>query len=143
MTRRVQCFLVGTGVVFAFVGTFRLYLLLASGGSDRFFAPHFLVNLLSLVIAGAILRVGLLGERAKRRSALSLIRSGSILLMIWGYRLYLILRTVRSPLELKAHLYLAIFYVVSGTVVMAVGLRLSRRLRHLSLANPVSSPPID
>jgi len=143
MGRRVQWFLVGAGVVFGLVGFFRFYLLLSSAGSDRFFLPHFLVNLLSLAIAAVILRVGLLGDRVSRRSALSLIRSGSILLMIWGYRLYLVLRTDRTALELPAHLYLAVFYVVSGTVVMLVGLRLSRRLRRVPPAIPAPSLPVE
>jgi hypothetical protein len=136
MTPRVQKFLVGSGVIFLLLGFFRVYLLAEEYWTDRYFAPHLLVTLLSLVIAGAILRVGLLGERVTRRSALSLIRSGSILLVIWGYRTYLILRTVRSSLDLKAHLYLAAFYVVLGTIVMLVGLRLSRKLRHVPLAHP-------
>jgi hypothetical protein len=136
MTRRVQRFLIGSGSIFLFVSLIRFYLLTVVYPTDRYFALHFMVTLLSLVIAGAVLKVGFEGNRITRRSALSLIRSGSILLMIWGYRLCLILRAVRSPFDLKPHFYLAVFYVISGTFVMFVGLRLSRGLRRVSLANP-------
>jgi len=138
MTQRLQQFLTMTGVVFLFVACLRFYLLLSAGRSDPFFVRHGFVNLLSLLVAGAILRVGRSKAPVTRRSAISLIRSGSVLATVWGFRLILILRSQRSPLELKASLYLALFYVVSGTVVMLVGLRLSRRLHHLSLTRPIS-----
>jgi hypothetical protein len=136
MTQRTQTFIIGSGLVFLLLGFFRIYLFAREFRTDLHPAPHLLVTFLSLVIAGAILRVGLLGDRFTRRSAQTLIRSGSILLMIWGYRTYLILRTLRSPIELKAHLYLAAFYVVLGTLVMLVGFRLSRKLRHAPLPQP-------
>lgn len=129
MSKRVQQFLIGSGLILLAMGLGRIYNLFVSRSEDRFFAPHLLVTLLSLWIATSILRVGLRKTEITPRGALSLIRSGSILLMIWSYRLYLVLKTVRSPLDLKAHFYLAFLYMVVGALVMLFGLRTSRTLR--------------
>lgn len=136
MTRRVKRFLICSGAVFLLVGVFRLYLLISSYQTEEHFTIRFLVTLLSLVIARSILKVGLLGDRITRRSAIALIRSGFILLIIWGYRFYLVLPTLRSSMELQPNLFLATFYMISGTIVMLVGLRLSRKLRHVTLPAP-------
>ncbi|MDC4227404.1 MAG: hypothetical protein MPW15_24995 [Candidatus Manganitrophus sp.] len=141
MSNRVQQFLIGSGLLLLAVGIGRIYTLFASRSEDPFFAPHLLVTLLSLWIATSILRVGLRKTEITPRGALSLIRSGSILLMIWSYRLYLVLKTVRSPLDLKAHFYLAFIYMVVGALVMLFGLRTSRALRKKA-AQIASSAPI-
>jgi hypothetical protein len=142
MSNRVQQFLVGSGLILLAVGIGRIYTLFAARSEDPFFAPHLLVTLLSLWIATSILRVGLRKTEITPRGALSLIRSGSILLMIWSYRLYLVLKTVRSPLDLKAHFYLAFIYMVMGALVMLFGLRTSRALRKKAaqIASPAPIP---
>ncbi len=129
MSKRAQQFLIGSGLILFAVALGRIYLLLRSQSDDPFFAPHLLVTLLSLWISTSILRVGLRKTEMTPRAALALIRSGSILLMIWSYRLYLVLKTVRSPIDLKAHFYLASLYIVMGTMVMLFGLKTSRALR--------------
>lgn len=136
MTPLVQRFLIGSGALFLMVGALRLYVLIVDQADETYFVVRLLVTLLSLVIARAILRVGLLGDRITRRSAISLIRSGSILLVIWGYRLYLIVPTLRFSLLWPPPAYVATFYVITGTIVMLVGLRLSRKLRAVSMAIP-------
>lgn len=141
MPKRVQQFLIGSGLVLLAMGMGRVYTLFVSRSEDPFFAPHLLVTLLSLWIATSILRVGLRKTEITPRGALALIRSGSILLMIWSYRLYLVLKTVRSPLDLKAHFYLAFLYMVVGTLVMLFGLKTSRALRKKA-AQIVPSDPI-
>jgi hypothetical protein len=151
MSNRVQQFLIGSGLVLLAVGLGRIYTLFISRSEDPFFAPHLLVTLLSVWIATSILRVGLRKTEITPRGALALIRSGSILLMIWSYRLYLVLKTVRSPLDLKAHFYLAFIYMVMGTLVMLFGLKTSRALRKkgaqvtpsgpISLAGALSKDP--
>jgi hypothetical protein len=122
--------------MFLSVSLSRLYLPIEADPTDHCFSPHLLVTLFSVVIAAGVHKAGFRGGRITRRSALFLIRSGSILLVIWGYRFYLTLRTVRSPFDLKAHLGLATFYLISGTAVMLMGLRLSRELRGISLPAP-------
>ena len=144
MSKSIQKFLIGAGLVLGAMGIGRLYTLFLSRAEDSFFAPHLLVTLLSLWIASSILRVGLGKKGLTRRTAITLIRSGSILLMIWGYRFYLILRTVQSPLDRKAHFYLALIYMILGTLVMLVGLKVSRTLRRSAApaAVPAESDPL-
>lgn len=151
MSKRAQRFLTASGLILLAVGFGRIYILFRSRSEDPFFAPHLLVTLLSVWIATSILRVGLRKTEITPRGALALIRSGSILLMIWSYRLYLVLKTVRSPIDLKAHFYLASLYMVMGTMVMLFGLRTSRALRKkaaraassgsVSLAGALSKDP--
>lgn len=138
MSKSIQTFLIGAGLVLGAMGVGRLYNLFLSRAEDSFFAPRLLATLVSLWIASSILRVGLGKKGLTRRTAITLIRSGSILLMIWGYRFYLILRTVQSPLDRKAHFYLALIYMVLGTMVMLVGLKVSRTLRRS--ASPAAVP---
>ncbi|HLG21699.1 MAG TPA: hypothetical protein VI382_02705 [Candidatus Manganitrophaceae bacterium] len=142
MSKGLRRFLIFSGCVLFAVGIGRLSSLFQSRSTDSFFAPHLLVTLLSLWIATSILRVGFRKKEMTVKAALSLIRSGSILLMIWSYRLYLVLRTVQSPLDLKAHLYLAVLYMVLGTLVMVSGLKLSRSLRKKGAPVSPAAPPI-
>lgn len=128
MTRGIRVFILSSSIILILMALWRLYFIFLDRANDQYFAPHLLVTILSLLIGGAILRVGLIGYKATRRNALSLIRNGSIISMIWGYRLYLILRTVEGRL-LKSHIYLAIIYIVLGFLVMSAGLRVNRRLR--------------
>jgi len=128
MSRKIQRFLVVSGWVLLGVGSIRLYRLLRHHAEDERFAPHLLVAALSLWIASSIIRVGLRKKMLNKRSAISLIRSGSILLTIWGYRLVLHLRNADgNGLPLQA--YLAPIYIVFGTIVMCVGLKISRQIR--------------
>ncbi|TAK01201.1 MAG: hypothetical protein EPO39_14585 [Candidatus Manganitrophaceae bacterium] len=140
MSKRAQQFLTGSGLILLAVGFGRISILFRSRAEDPFFAPHLLVTLLSVWIATSILRVGLRKKEITPRAALALIRSGSILLMIWSYRLYLVLKTVRSPIDLKAHFYLAFLYMVMGTMVMLFGLRTSRALRKKAAQAVAPSP---
>lgn len=140
MSKRAQRFLTGSGLILLIVGLVRIYILFRSRSDDPFFAPHLLVILLSLWIASSILRVGLRKKEMTPRAALTLIRSGSILLMIWSYRFYLVIKTVRTPIDFKAHLYLAFLYMVMGTLVMLFGLRTSRALRRQAAKAAVSDP---
>ncbi|MFQ5779832.1 MAG: hypothetical protein ACE5HN_03485 [Nitrospiria bacterium] len=128
MSLRLRRFLTISGWVLLGIGSIRFYRVLRSHAEDPRFAPHLLVALLSLWIASSILRVGVQQKEVTRKGAISLIRSGSILLMIWSYRLYLSLKKMPQA-EIPLHLYLAPFYIVFGTVVMVVGLRISRSLR--------------
>ncbi|MBI3804943.1 MAG: hypothetical protein HY282_14405 [Nitrospirae bacterium] len=144
MSKRAHRFLTISGLIYLAAGVGRLYILFGSRSEDPFFAPHLLMTLLSVWVASSILRVGLRKKEMTPRAALSLIRSGFILLVIWSYRFYLVVKTVRSPLELKGHTYLAFLYMVMGTSVMLFGLRTSRALRKRA-AEAVSSgavPPV-
>ncbi|MFQ5597624.1 MAG: hypothetical protein ACE5GK_06190 [Nitrospiria bacterium] len=140
MSLKLQRFLIVSGWVLIGVGTIRLYRLIRTHAQDQHFTPRLLVAVLSLWIAVSILRVGLKKKEVNKRGAISLIRSGSILLMIWSYRLVLHLRNV-SESGLPVQAYLAPFYIVFGTVVMCAGLRISRRLRKNINASLTLSPP--
>lgn len=139
MSLRLQRFLIISGWVLLGVGAIRLYRLIRTHAEDQLFAPHLLVTMLSIWIASSILRVGLGKKAVSKRGAISLIRSGSILLAIWSYRLVLNLRNVpEAGLSLKT--YLAPFYIVFGTIVMCVGLKISRGLRRNSQETVPVSP---
>lgn len=128
MSSRLSRFLTISGWVLLSVGSIRFYRVLRGHAEDPKFAPHLMVTLLSLWVASSILRVGLRKKALSKRVAITLIRSGSILLMIWSYRLFLSLKA--SPGTGTAFLfYLSPFYMVFGTVVMCAGLRISRMLR--------------
>jgi len=128
MSSRLSRFLTVSGWVLLSVGGIRFYRVLRSHAEDPKFAPHLMVTLLSLWIASSILRVGLRKKALSKRVAITLIRSGSILLMIWSYRFYLSLKA--SPGSGTAFLlYLSPFYIVFGSIVMCAGLRISRILR--------------
>lgn len=134
MTREIKTFVISSGIILIAMALWRLYFLLLDRANDQYFTPHLLVTILSIIIGGAILRVGIIGYKATRRNALSLIRNGSIISMIWGYRLYLILRTVEGRL-LRSHLYLAIIYITLGLLVMSAGLKVSRKLKEVRSSN--------
>ncbi len=148
MSPRIQRFLIVSGWVLFGVGSIRVYRLLRNHAEDPRFAPHLLVAVLSLWIASSIIRVGLRKKALNKRSAISLIRSGSILMMIWSYRLVLQLRNIDEA-GLKLQAYLAPFYIVFGTVVMCVGLKISRILRKnnppetAKAAASLNLPPIE
>lgn len=152
MSSRLSRFLTVSGWVLLSVGGVRFYRVLRSHAEDPRFAPHLLVTLLSLWIASSILRVGLGKKEVTKKGAISLIRSGSILLMIWSYRLFLSLKA--NPQSGSAFLlYLSPFYMVFGAVVMCAGLRISRTLRKngaaavsslkQSLAGNFTEDPVD
>lgn len=128
MSSRLRKFLIVSGWVLLGIGSIRFYRLIRTHAEDEFFAPHLLVASLSIWIASSILRIGLRKKAMNKRSAISLIRSGSILLMIWSYRLVLHLRNA-GEVALPLQAYLAPFYIVFGTVIMCVGLKISRGLR--------------
>ncbi|MBN4054587.1 hypothetical protein JYT87_02645 [Nitrospira defluvii] len=128
MSFRLRRFLIVSGWVLLGVGTIRFYRLIRTHVENEYFAPHLLVTSLSIWIATSILRIGLKKKEPNKRSAISLIRSGSILLMIWSYRLVLYLRNP-GEVALPLQAYLAPFYIVFGTVIMCVGLKISRGLR--------------
>ncbi len=152
MSSRLSRFLTVSGWVLLSVGSIRFYRVLRGHAEDPKFAPHLLVTLLSLWIASSILRVGLRKKELSKRVAITLIRSGSILLMIWSYRFFLSIKTM-SQTGSSFLLYLSPFYIVFGSVVMCAGLRISRTLRKngavaasspkQSLAENFTEDPID
>ena len=128
MSPRLQRFLTVSGSVLLAAGSVRFYRVIRRHAEDPRFAPHLLVTLLSLWVASSILRVGLKKRALNRRRAISLIRSGSVLLGIWSYRLILYIRYPNGAI-MPFQAYLAPFYMAVGTIVMCAGLRVSRRLR--------------
>jgi len=128
MSLRFQRFLLGSGWLLLFAASIRLYRVIRAHEGNEHFAPQLLVATLSVWIATSILKVGMRKKVMNKNSAIRLIRSGSVLLTIWGYRLTLILReTSEGDLPLQA--YLAPFYIVIGTAIMCAGLKVSRGLR--------------
>ena len=128
-TKQIQYFLIGAGVILSFGGGVRLYRVIRNHTEDHFFAPHLLLASLSLFIAWKVFKIGLNNEEKTRKMAISLIRSGSILMMIWSYRLYLLLRGAVTEAGLMISPIVTILYAVMGTAIMCVGLKISRSLR--------------
>jgi hypothetical protein len=128
-TKQIQYFLIGAGVILSFGGGVRLYRVIRNHTEDHFFAPHLLLASLSLFIAWKVFKIGLNNEEKTRKMAISLIRSGSILMMIWSYRLYLLLRGAVPEASLMISPIVTILYAVMGTAIMCVGLKISRSLR--------------
>lgn len=129
MSKTIRRFLIGSGWVLSAMGLIRVYRLIRSHGEDPLFAPQLLLTLLSLWIASSILRVGLRNKEMTRKGAIALIRSGSVLATIWGYRLYLVLNRKQDLVDVRIQFYFALFYLLFGMVVMCLGLKISRGLR--------------
>ncbi len=128
MSLRFQRFLLGSGWLLLLVGSIRLYRVIRAHEGNEHFAPQLLVAVLSVWIATTILKVGRRKRVLNLKDAIRLIRSGSILLVIWGYRLTLILRE-SSDGGLPLQAYLAPVYIVVGTAIMCAGLKVSRGIR--------------
>lgn len=128
MLKKIHRFLVISGGILLVLGIIRLYRVIRMHEEDPLFAPHLLGASLSAWIAYSLLKTGLKKRKLKRKGAIKLIRSGSILLVIWGYRFFLFMKnpgTDSTPLLI----YLAPLYVVFGTIVMCLGLKISRTIR--------------
>jgi uncharacterized membrane protein HdeD (DUF308 family) len=140
MSDRVRWFLKGSGWVLLAMGVIRIYRLLRFHAEEHFFTPQLLGASVSFWMATSILRVAMQKKEMTRKGAIPLIRSGSVLLAIWSYRVYQILKKSPSPLETKVSVYLGLIYIVFGTVVMLLGLRISRTLRNKTIETPSSAP---
>lgn len=128
MPEKIHRFLVLSGSLLLTLGIIRLYRVIRMHEEDALFAPHLLGASLSTWIAYSLLKTGLKKRELNRKGAISLIRSGSVLLAIWGYRFFLFLKhpnNAGAPLQA----YIAPFYVVFGTMVMCLGLKVSRGIR--------------
>ncbi len=128
MTDRLHRFLASSGSILLVLGSIRLYRVIRMHEEDPLFAPHLLGASLSTWIAYSLLQIGLNKKELNRKGAISLIRSGSVLLAIWSYRLYLLLKNP-SATGVPLQVYIAPFYVVFGSLVMCVGLKISRGIR--------------
>ncbi len=129
MSDRIRRFLTISGWILLATGVIRIYRLLRFHAEAHFFTPQLLAASVSLWMATSILRVAMHKKEMTRKGAIPLIRSGSVLLGIWSYRLYQLLKKVPSPLETQLSVYLAFIYIILGTFVMFLGLRISRTLR--------------
>lgn len=128
MLKKIHRFLVVSGTILLGLGIIRLYRVVRMHEQDPLFAPHLLGASLSAWIAYSLFKIGREEREFDRKGAIRLIRSGSILLGIWGYRFFLFLKnpgTGNTPLQI----YLAPFYVIFGTIVMVLGLKISRTIR--------------
>ncbi len=108
----------------------RLYRLIRTHTEDPLFAPHLLWPCLSLWIASSVMQIGWRSGEPTLKEAITLIRSGSLLLGIWGYRIYRDWKTA-TPVYLDA------LYLTLGALIMFLGLKVSRTLRGRSVkSNP-------
>lgn len=141
MSDRVRWFLKGSGWVLLAMGVIRIYRLLRFHAEEHYFTPQLLAASVSFWMATSILRVAMRKKEMTRKGAIPLIRSGSVLLGIWSYRLYQLMKKSSSPVETKLSIYLAVIYILFGTLVMLLGLRISRTLRNKT-AGALSSASI-
>ncbi len=128
VSKKIHQFLTISGSILLVLGVIRLYRVIRMHETDPLFAPHLLGASLSAWISYSLLKIGRNKKVLDRKGAISLIRSGSVLLAIWGYRFYLFLKNP-SETGTPMQAYLAPFYVVFGTIVMCVGLKISRGIR--------------
>jgi len=108
----------------------RLYRLIRAHMENQLFAPQLLLAVLSLWIAASVFGVGRPSGAMSLKEAIVLIRSGSLLLVLWGYRFY---QTTRTPPP-AGQLFgtfppLDVLYMILGGAVMLVGLAVSRTIR--------------
>ena len=129
MLKKIHRFLVISGGILFVLGIIRLYRVIRMHEEDPLFAPHLLGASLSAWIAYYLLKIGLEKHEFNRKKAIRLIRSGSILLGIWGYRFFLFLKNPNGINGTPLQIYLAPLYVVFGTIVMCLGLKISRMIR--------------
>jgi len=127
-TKQIRYFLIVAGGLLSIGGGIRLYRVIRNHTEDHFFAPHLLLASLSLFIAWKVLKIGLQNEERTRKMAISLIRGGSILMIIWSYRLYLLMKGATPETGLTISPIVTILYAVTGTAIMCVGLRVNRTL---------------
>jgi hypothetical protein len=130
-TEQTRFFLLGAGAILLVGGSVRFYRVIRTHTKDAMFAPHLLLISLSLLISWKVLRIGMDKSEKTRKDAISLIRSGSVLMMIWAYRLFLLLTSTVQAAHFKSNAFLAVLYVVIGAAVMGAGLWISRRQRPL------------
>lgn len=128
MLKKIHRFLVISGSILLILGIIRLYRVIRMHEEDPLFAPHLLGASLSAWIAYALLKIGLEKRELDRKGAIRLIRSGSILLGIWGYRFFLFMKNPGND-GMPLQIYLAPLYVIFGTIVMCLGLKVSRTIR--------------
>ncbi len=107
----------------------RLYRLIRAHMENPLFAPQMLLAFLSVWIAASVIGVGRQSGAMSLKEAIVLIRSGSILLALWGYRFYQATRTPPSPGANGSSALLDVFYMILGGLVMLLGLSVSRTLR--------------
>jgi hypothetical protein len=130
-TKQIRYFLIGAGLLLSLGAGVRLYRVIRAHTEDYFFAPHLFLTSLSLYIAWKVVKIGLQNEERTLKTAISLIRSGSVLATIWGYRIFLLSKKTPEP----GLITLTILYMVMGTAIMCVGLRISRSLRIIQNGN--------
>jgi len=127
-TKQIRNFLIAAGFVLSLGGGIRLYRVIRTHTEDHFFAPHLLLASLSLYIAWKVFKIGLRTEDRTRKEAISLIRSGSILAGIWGYRLFLLLSKTQAEQGFSIAPIVTVLYAIMGTGIMCVGLKINRSI---------------
>lgn len=128
ITKQMRYFLIGAGFLLSLGGGIRLYRVIRNHTEDHYFAPHLLLASLSLFIAWKVFKIGLQNQEKTRKMAISLIRSGSILMTIWGYRLFLLVNGAAPEVGVRLSPILTALYVAIGTAIMCVGLKINRTI---------------
>jgi hypothetical protein len=125
---RVRQIATALGVALLVATGVRSYRLIRSHIENPFFAPQILLVALSFWIATSVVRVGRGEGAVTLKEAIVLIRSGSLMLAIWGYRLY---QSTHAATVSKSQERLGVnlAYMAIGTAVMILGLTVSRSIR--------------
>jgi hypothetical protein len=116
------------GVALLIATSVRSYRLIRSHAENPLFAPQILLVSLSLWIATSVVRVGRGEGAVTLKEAIVLIRSGSLMLVIWGYRLYQSTHAA-SLQKLQEGMGVNLAYMAIGTAIMILGLTVSRSIR--------------
>ncbi len=125
------------GWILCIMAGIRGYRLVRFHLGNSLFSPQMFSTGLSFWIATSMLRVGRSKGEASLKEAVTLIRSGFLLMVIWGYRFY---QAGNAPKRGMAALSLDILYPLLGAATMITGLVVSRSIRGASVPQETGRP---
>jgi hypothetical protein len=121
MSKKVRILLIVSGILILPSWGFRLYILSLKWETDPTRMITLLTSLVSILIGGFLLRMGIKGSSAGRRDYALLIYSALFTIGFWTYRLAgLILHPETDP-NPKAHFRLTATFLVLGGLLLLSG----------------------
>lgn len=132
MSKKVRALLIVSGILILPSWGFRLYILSLKWETDPNRMITLFTSVLSVLIGGFLIWMGIKGKKADRRDYNALVYSALFTIGFWTYRLAgLILHPETDP-NPKAHLRLTATFLILGGLLLAAGWRGRSRLIHRS-----------
>lgn len=128
MSRTIRLFLICSGFLFLAIEFFRLYMHYRLWTSANSNSQHLMLALLSIFISAYIFKVGAMGGDLLKRDAAFLVSSGSVLVSIWSYRLFLIFDVIKTPLIRKRLTYVSFAYIFLSLLIIVAGIKIRKGL---------------